>query len=112
MPICKKGGCWLGDSGQHAGVGCGCGCHKTEDAMGKRFDYVRYDERATNAQEAFKDLFTKAENLANETLDEGRAKSLFLTYLEIAYMWSGKAIRDDQITRGSQPEHVPERGAE
>jgi hypothetical protein len=78
--------------------------------MSTRFDYVKYDERATSAQEAFKDLFTKAEALADETLEESRAKSLFMTYLEIAYMWSGKAIRDDQMERDSHPEHVPERG--
>lgn len=75
-----------------------------------RFDYVKYDAGSTQKQEEFKDAFERIETLAEAHLPEGRAKSLFLTYLEIAYMWTGKAIRDEQIKRNSQPEHVPERG--
>jgi hypothetical protein len=32
-----------------------------------------------------------------------------MTKLEEAYMWTGKAIRDDQIARNSMTEHVAER---
>lgn len=76
--------------------------------MSNRFSYVRYDERATIQQEAFKEAFEKIEVMAAD-LKEGRAKSLLMIYLEVAYMWTGKAIRDEQIDRNSQPEHVPER---
>lgn len=80
-----------------------------EIKMSQRFSDVKYDEKATELQEAFKGSFERLELMGADLL-EGRAKSLFLTALEEAYMWVGKAIRDEQITRGSQPQHVPERG--
>ena len=79
--------------------------------MGQRFSYVKYDGQAQIQQEAFKEAFEKVELMAND-LKEGRAKSLVMTYLEIAYMWTGKALRDEQIARNSQPGHVPERSNE
>lgn len=76
--------------------------------MSERFKYVKYDERSIIQQEAFKEQFEKLETMV-EDLSQGRAKSLMLTHLEEAYMWLGKAIRDEQLSRGSQTEHVPER---
>ena len=70
--------------------------------ISQRFSYVKYDEQAANLQEKFKKAFTEIEALA-ETLPNGREKSLLLTYLEIAYMWTGKVIRDDQIVRTNAP---------
>lgn len=68
-----------------------------------RFDYVKYDEASVSNQNLFKgiceDLEANIENLQN-----GRAKSLALTHLEECYMWIGKAIRDDQITRNGSAE--------
>ena len=58
-----------------------------------RFDYVKYDDDAVKMQEIVKYQFQKVEE-AISGLKEGRAKSLILTYLEIAYMWAGKAIRE------------------
>ena len=72
-----------------------------------RFDYVKYDDDAVKMQEIVKYQFQKVEE-AISGLKEGRAKSLILTYLEIAYMWTGKAIRDEQIARVGSP-HAPER---
>lgn len=66
-----------------------------------RFDYVQYDETATSQQVVFKQAFMNIEMLAQDALINGRAKSLVLTKLEEAYMWVGKAIRDDQVGRGS-----------
>lgn len=74
-----------------------------------RFSYVRYDAQATAKQEQFKAEFEKLERMAYAMLPDGRARSLFLTALEESYMWTGKAIRDEQIARNSQPQHVPER---
>ena len=54
-------------------------------ARSQTFTYVQYDEKAKAQQEDFKGLFEKIEMLAAE-LNPGRAKSLLLTYLEIAYM--------------------------
>jgi len=75
-----------------------------------RFSYVRYDSVSTEKQEAFKAEFQKLESMAYEKLPDGRARSLFLTALEEAYMWTGKAIRDEQIARETPVGHVPERG--
>lgn len=68
-----------------------------------RFDYVKYDDEAVMHQVVFKSAFEAMETLAL-TLKPGRAQALVLTKLEEAYMWVGKAIRDEQIARnGSAP---------
>jgi hypothetical protein len=63
-----------------------------------RFDYLKFDPHATNIHVAVKSKF---EGLAEtlEALPDGRAKSLALTKLEEAFMWAGKAVRDDQVSR-------------
>ncbi len=67
------------------------------------FDYVAYDEHAAKQQAFFKEQFISLE-LAIGGLAPGRATSLVKTKLEEAYMWVGKAIRDEQIKRnGSAP---------
>ena len=72
--------------------------------MVNRFDYVKYDDGATSDQEAAKNLVITLEAFINLALVSPRAKALALTKLEEVYMWIGKAIRDDQITRnGSAP---------
>jgi len=82
---------------------------KGETQMSKRFSYVKYDEQSAAAQETLKSHFEAVELLV-DALPNSREKSLCLTALEEAYMWTGKAIRDAQIARGSMPEHTPERG--
>lgn len=77
-----------------------------------RFNYVRYDAESQALQEEFKSSVEGLEKLAMEKLPEGRARALFLTSLEEAYMWTGKAIRDAQVARGGQPEHIAERSNE
>jgi len=74
-----------------------------------RFDYVKYDEEAIKKQENFKQAFMDLENDANRMLPQGRALSLVLTKLEEAYMWVGKAIRDQQISRNGSAQEQPER---
>lgn len=64
-----------------------------------RFDYVEYDGLAMNLQADLKSTMTSLENFINFNLKSPRAKALALTKLEEFYMWTGKAIRDDQITR-------------
>lgn len=68
-----------------------------------RFDYVKYDGLAQITQADFKDEFGKLESMV-ECLNSPRAKALVLTKLEEAYMWVGKAIRDDQILRNTHTE--------
>lgn len=77
--------------------------------MSKRFSYVKYDALSVSKQEDLKRMFEAIEDYAEHCLEDGRAKSLLMTALEEAYMWTGKAIRDEQIARNSQVEHVPER---
>lgn len=80
----------------------------------ERFSYIRYDEIAQTKGQDFKKQFVELATKVEEKLPNGRAKSLVLTKLEEAYMWVGKAIRDEQISRtppSSNPE-VPERGNE
>lgn len=77
--------------------------------MSSRFDYVKYDEQATTKQSNLKAIFEQLEQLVETTLPEGRAKSIVMTYLEIAYMWTGKAIRDEQLSRNLNNEFPPER---
>ncbi len=76
--------------------------------MSQRFNYIRYDESAAALQQTLKEQFEKIEETLYGLL-ESREKSLVLTRLEEAYMWTGKAIRNDQITRNSQTENIPER---
>jgi hypothetical protein len=68
-----------------------------------RFDYVAYDDTAQEQQKLFKEKFQHLEASVG-ALGQGRAQSLILTKLEEAYMWVGKAVRDEQIKRnGSAP---------
>jgi hypothetical protein len=68
-----------------------------------RFDYVKYDDKAAGSQDFFKRQVTVLE-LGLNSLPDSREKSLAMTKIEEAYMWIGKAIRDDQIKRnGSAP---------
>lgn len=88
--------------------------------MSQRFSYVKYDEQSKHVQETLKSAFEMVEHLVNG-LPSSREKALCLTALEEAYMWTGKAIRDCQISRYSinqcaqqeakeAKEHRPERG--
>lgn len=72
------------------------------------FSYVKYDEDSIQQQEKAKKMCEEMEQFI-DSLGKGRPQSLALTALEETYMWIGKAIRDNQIARGSQVEHVAER---
>lgn len=63
-----------------------------------RFDYIKYDDDAVDMQKRAKTECTDVEDLIT-LLNPGRAQSLALTKLEEVYMWIGKAIRDDQVSR-------------
>jgi hypothetical protein len=69
-----------------------------------RFDYVAYDNEAKNQQAYFKEIFVNLCEKTVETLQQGRSLDLAVTALEEAYMWIGKAIRDDQIIRNGATE--------
>lgn len=80
--------------------------------MSNRFDYVKYDEKAISDQEQFKKQFQALESMVDFSLVSPRAKALVHTKLEEAYMWVGKAIRDDQIKRNGSAELQEQRGNE
>jgi hypothetical protein len=69
-----------------------------------RFDYVQYDEKAQQLQAHLKTAFQGLDHLVEVHMLNGRAKSLVMTKLEEAYMWCGKAIRDDQVLRNEKTE--------
>jgi hypothetical protein len=66
--------------------------------MSGRFDYVKYDEEANEAQAVLKSHFKGVENAVDTYIDPG-LRSRIYDKLEEAYMWCGKAIRDDQLNR-------------
>ena len=76
-----------------------------------RFDYVKYDDVAAENQRAFKAMFQELETHVLASLS-GRPQSLALTKLEEAYMWVGKAIRDEQVARGGDNADQPKRSNE
>lgn len=73
-----------------------------------RFDYVKYDERSIGDQSLAKDTCERLERLI-DTFPNGRSKSIALTKLEETYMWTGKMIRDEQISRNGTAEPQEER---
>lgn len=79
--------------------------------MSQRFSYVKYDDQSCQQQAELKTAFESVEALV-EKLEDGRAKSLVLTHLEIAYMWTGKQIRDTQISKRGACAEQPERNNE
>ncbi len=76
--------------------------------MSRRFDYVKYDETATGQMQLAKEACQVLEHQI-ERLEDGRAKSLALTHLEITYMWIGKALRDECVARNPEVNHEPTR---
>ena len=81
--------------------------------VSQRFSYVRYDAIRADKQATFKGYFDSIEASIETRLAEGRHKSLCLTALEEAYMWVGKAIRNEQIEAdGMAIEEAPDRGEE
>ena len=62
-----------------------------------RFDYVAYDHLARSKQADLKEQFLALEQVVEKLLMPGRARALVLTNLEEAYMWCGKAVRDEQV---------------
>lgn len=77
--------------------------------MINRFDYVDYDEKAQTSQSFFKQGFSNIGSAIEAHLPKGRATNLALTALEEAYMWIGKAIRDDQVDRNEETNLKEER---
>lgn len=79
------------------------------DPMSQRFSYVRYDETRARIQANFKAQFEDLER-AIEFLPRGRPQALAFTHLEEAYMWVGKALRDEQIQVDGAVLEEPRRG--
>lgn len=75
----------------------------------QRYSYVKYDGEATNKSEAFKKSFVELTRQIESNTKPGRAQANVLTRLEEAFMWVGKALRDEQIERNGSAEELPER---
>ncbi len=72
------------------------------------FSYVRYNEHSTAVQAQFKTAFESLERMVL-SLPPGRARALVMTKLEEAYMWVGKAVRDQQLASDAATLEQPER---
>lgn len=77
--------------------------------MSERFKYIRYDQESIDKSEEIKKICELLEEKI-DGLGKGRAGATALTKLEECFMWVGKQIRDNQVVRGIQTEHKPERG--
>jgi hypothetical protein len=83
------------------------------DLSSTRFDYVKYDETANDAQAKCKDACLALESAINAIgQGGGREKAIALTQLEHVYARCGRAIRDDQISRNGSAELQEGRGNE
>jgi hypothetical protein len=71
--------------------------------------YVRYDEEIAAEQETLKAAFEEVTTKVLQIIPAGRCRSLCLTALEEAYMWTGKGQRDKQIAK-TNAAHEPARG--
>jgi hypothetical protein len=75
-----------------------------------RFDYVKYDETSGKKQEAFKRMMMMVEDSVEKNVMDSGHKVRIFEKLEEAYMWIGKAIRDEQVSRTRKVELQEERG--
>lgn len=62
------------------------------------FDYIKYDGDSHRIQLQFKSMFQSLKAEVDQ-LAPSCHKSIIYTKLEEAYMWVGKAIRDEQKDR-------------
>ena len=69
-----------------------------------RFDYVKYDETSVAWSETMKNKVEELEAFALTALNRSRERSCFLTALEEAFMWFGKALKVDQEKRDEDGE--------
>jgi hypothetical protein len=72
--------------------------------MKSRFDHIQYDDKAKDQQALLKKNCEALEHYLQAEFPEHRAKTLAVIALEEFYMWCGKAIRDQQITRNERKE--------
>jgi len=74
-----------------------------------RFDFIRYDEKAQLQQAKVKSACEMLERAIEENVMPGTRKQDALKSLEECYMWTGKAIRDEQIMRNGGSESNEDR---
>jgi len=67
--------------------------------MKSRFDYVKYDDKAIEQQDLFKQQFMVLDSTVANILDDSDYTKEVIKHLEIAYMMVGKQVRDQQIFR-------------
>lgn len=66
--------------------------------MSKRFDFVKFDDKTAKKQADFKAVLTFVGGEL-ESMRPSTSRDLALVKLEEAYMWIGKALRDEQLNR-------------
>lgn len=82
--------------------------HKKKELVMSRFGYVKYDDESCRKQALLKNKCEELEVLIEKEIPFSKesiaAKTKAINNLEIAYMWIGKAIRDEQIARNKDTE--------
>lgn len=66
--------------------------------MTQRFDHIRFDEISLTKAHGLRVAFENVEDLLDK-LPPSRGRMFCFKALEEAFMWAGKAIRDEQIHR-------------
>jgi hypothetical protein len=96
--VCRCGAVFTTASDRSAGECFGCGRPVTKETQVSRFNFIAYDELSAAQSGRIRDAMQSVEAQLL-LLPEGRPRSLALTKLEEAFMWSGKAVRDAQLER-------------
>ncbi len=67
-----------------------------------RFDYVKLDDDSTQLLSDLRNLCVDLEALLMSGTTHSREYALAMTNLEQAFMWMGKAVRNDYLARQVQ----------
>jgi len=74
------------------------------------FDFIKYDEKSEGTQTYFKAIFVTIEEEIANKIPHSWARDNMMKSLNEAYMWLGKAIRDEQLTRIGSADLNEQRG--
>ncbi len=70
------------------------------------FDYERLDDESMQIVSDMRNLCQDLAELIEASTKMGRERALALTKLEEAFMWMGKAVRNDYLARQPKPEDL------
>lgn len=77
--------------------------------MNNELDYVKYDTQSQHHQLLIKDKADALIKAIKTLIDDPVSKEYALKSLQECYMWTGKGLRNDQISRNGSAELQEER---